>query len=362
MASPNPIISPVSIGAIPTTEKAAAMGVATLGPDSKIPSAQLPAIAITDVFSVASQAAMLALTAQRGDVAVRTDIPKSFILSTDDPTILANWIELKTAFGFGFVAGDIAIGTAPDTISPLPAGTVGQTLKMVDSGLPGWERRTNPAKEIELFDHFIGTGAGRLGWYNASSVGTADTAPANTDNKTPGILRLHTGASAAGRGVRSLANAFSGVVAAGFIIGNGPITVEMRVRIDTLSTGTEEFSTVLGLSDQTNLDTNAIRFLYQRTVSTNWLISAMAGGVATNTSSGVPVVAGVWYKLRYEINALGTSVEYFIDGVSVGTVTTNIPAGVIITPTMRCVKSIGTTGRYTDVDYYYLYQRLTTGT
>jgi hypothetical protein len=51
----------------------------------------LPAVAITDTFPVANQAEMLALTAQRGDVAVRTDQNQSYILTTDDPTQLANW-------------------------------------------------------------------------------------------------------------------------------------------------------------------------------------------------------------------------------------------------------------------------------
>lgn len=82
--------------AIPVTQKAAANGVATLGPDSKVPSAQLPAIAITETFVVNSQAAMLALPAQPGDVAVRTDINQTFILTADPASTLANWQVLLT--------------------------------------------------------------------------------------------------------------------------------------------------------------------------------------------------------------------------------------------------------------------------
>ncbi len=37
---------------------------------------------------------MLALTAQTGDVAVRSDISKSFILAGTDPSVLADWQEL----------------------------------------------------------------------------------------------------------------------------------------------------------------------------------------------------------------------------------------------------------------------------
>lgn len=82
---------------IPTTQKAAANGVASLGADGKIPNNQVPAIAITDTFVVASEVAMLALSAaEKGDVAVRTDLNKCFILAGDDYATLADWQELLT--------------------------------------------------------------------------------------------------------------------------------------------------------------------------------------------------------------------------------------------------------------------------
>lgn len=75
----------------------AANGIATLGADQKIPSNQLPALAITDTFVVASEIAMLALSgAEMGDVAVRTDLSKSFILQGTDPSDIADWQELLT--------------------------------------------------------------------------------------------------------------------------------------------------------------------------------------------------------------------------------------------------------------------------
>ncbi len=62
--------------------------------DGKIPSSQLPAIAITETFVVNSEAAMLALDAQIGDVAVRTDLSKSYILAEAPASTLGNWQEL----------------------------------------------------------------------------------------------------------------------------------------------------------------------------------------------------------------------------------------------------------------------------
>lgn len=64
--------------------------------NGKIAETLLPAIAITDTFVVANQAAMLALTAQVGDIAIRTDLNKTFILRAAGASTLANWEELKT--------------------------------------------------------------------------------------------------------------------------------------------------------------------------------------------------------------------------------------------------------------------------
>lgn len=69
-------------------------GVASLGADGKLNPSQLPALAISDTFVVNSQAAMLALTAEVGDIAIRTDINKSFILRVNGASTLANWQEV----------------------------------------------------------------------------------------------------------------------------------------------------------------------------------------------------------------------------------------------------------------------------
>jgi hypothetical protein len=60
----------------------------------KISDSVLPAIAITDTSVVADESAMLALTAETGDIAIRTDVSKTFILSAAPATTLANWKEI----------------------------------------------------------------------------------------------------------------------------------------------------------------------------------------------------------------------------------------------------------------------------
>ena len=67
---------------------------ATLDGDGKVPLSMIPASAITEVFPVSSQAAMLALDAQPGDVAKRTDRGLSYILMQLPASTLANWIVI----------------------------------------------------------------------------------------------------------------------------------------------------------------------------------------------------------------------------------------------------------------------------
>lgn len=67
-----------------------------LNGSGKLADSMIPSIAITDTFVVATEAAMLALSAEVGDVAIRTDLNKSFILQTSPASVLANWQELRT--------------------------------------------------------------------------------------------------------------------------------------------------------------------------------------------------------------------------------------------------------------------------
>ena len=63
-----------------------------------VPTSQIPAIAISDYLgAVASQAAMLALTGQRGDWCLRTDgLPNTgqWILGGDNAALLSNWVQI----------------------------------------------------------------------------------------------------------------------------------------------------------------------------------------------------------------------------------------------------------------------------
>jgi hypothetical protein len=86
----------LSIASSQISDKASANGVASLDGSGKVPSSQLPAIALSEVFVVSSQSAQLALTAQEGDVVVRTDESKSYIHNGGTAGTMADYTELQT--------------------------------------------------------------------------------------------------------------------------------------------------------------------------------------------------------------------------------------------------------------------------
>ncbi len=72
----------------------AASGVCPLDSTSHIPASYLPSLAFNNTYVVASQAAMLALSANPGDIAVRTDLSETFILAATPASTLGNWTQL----------------------------------------------------------------------------------------------------------------------------------------------------------------------------------------------------------------------------------------------------------------------------
>lgn len=66
------------------------------GADGKIDASLMPSIAVVDTFPVPNEPAMLGLTCERGDIAIRQDLGKTFILTQMPPSTLSNWRELTS--------------------------------------------------------------------------------------------------------------------------------------------------------------------------------------------------------------------------------------------------------------------------
>ena len=110
-----------AIDAVPRASKGVAGGVATLDSNARIPAAQMPGIAVTETFNVSSQAAMLALPAQMGDLALREDVTKTFVLQGQNAAVLNNWVELLVPPQIQTLVG---LTDVDDTIPPERAALV----------------------------------------------------------------------------------------------------------------------------------------------------------------------------------------------------------------------------------------------
>jgi hypothetical protein len=94
----------------------------------------IPDIAITDTFVVGSESAMLGLTAQKGDIAVRTDEAKTYILQTEPATTLANWVHLPNPTSGGSVTSVDATVPTGLSVSGVPIATSGTIAITYASG------------------------------------------------------------------------------------------------------------------------------------------------------------------------------------------------------------------------------------
>lgn len=146
-----------------------------------IPTSQIPTLAITEVFTVASQAAMLALTAQRGDMALRTDTGHRFVLSTDSPSTLADWVDL---------------GAATDAVASVNGQTGVVVLAKGDIGLGNVSNALQLTVANNLSDlNNAGTARTNLGLGGAAvlAVGTtAGTVAAGDDSRITGAQQRST--------------------------------------------------------------------------------------------------------------------------------------------------------------------------
>ena len=68
--------------------------VPVINANGKIDTSILPALAITDTFTTANESEMLALSTDKGDVCIRTDLSKTYILKQAPASTLANWAEI----------------------------------------------------------------------------------------------------------------------------------------------------------------------------------------------------------------------------------------------------------------------------
>jgi hypothetical protein len=183
---------------------------------------------------------------------------------------------------------------------------------------------------------------------SGTGSGVQQTASA-TQARTLGVMRMFTGSTASGYAMMCGSN---------ILPPNGPIREEWRVNVSQLSDAVDEFAVYVGMGDDVEFGNpveSGICFIYDRTISVNWLLYCrdFLVGASEIKNSGVPVVAGQWYKLLFETSPDNQFSNFYIDGVFVGSIAGKNPT---LTEAVRAAmatiqKNVGLASRSLEADY-----------
>ena len=242
--------------------------------DGMVPTAQIPAIAITEFLgSVANEAAMLALTGQRGDWCNRSDVSKAFVLIAEPASTLGNWAAidypaspvLSVNGQTGTIVlgkSDVGLGNVPNTDATSRANHTGTQAISTVTGLQSALDGKAPTGHTHAFSSITGnpsdnTKLAAVIGFNVKEYGATGNARKVTDAVLNGTT-THTSATAV------FTNADVGKVVWGVEVGSGILrlpkttitAVNSATSITTAGASTGSYSgihLVLGTDDTTAL-------------------------------------------------------------------------------------------------------------
>lgn len=241
--------------------------------------------------------------------------------------------------------------------SPGPPGPQGATGATGPAGGGG----SSDAMQFSFVDDFMSaSNVFNQNWFVSVSTDTI------TSNSSTGMTAGHpgiaifNGSTTSGRS--SLSNAIGGVIIGATTSG---LVMEAIFYVDALDSGTNNYTLIIGLGDAftSATQTNGVYFRYNGSTNSGQLEGiVMAASTPQTVSGGVgaALTAGAWWKVRFTVNAAGTSIQfdYSIAGaayVSLGTaVTTGFPTGQIGPIIGKFNSGAGAGSRILRVDYYGL--------
>lgn len=247
----------------------------------------------------------------------------------------------------------------------LPSGTgsIGSSITTSDTGALAYTKQAGISDIMIIEDDFVyeyqsspiqtpwlssnNNGSIRTTTFTSANVGVWQLASNNTAGDEAGIIR-----GAGGNGGQT-------------ILGGGVHQIVMYIQLPVLATGAEDFIFTCGLGSNLGAfqnnepGTDGVYFQYNRSSSVNWIAGTRASNVTTTVATGIPVSTS-YVQLRFDINAAASLVTFYINGTSVGTSTTNIPTVTSIGPGFKIRKTVGTSIRGVNVDYFRWYLRMTT--
>jgi len=257
------------------------------------------------------------------------------------------WIG-TTAVNAGGTHINVGTITSPDASITFGYSSPNITAVVNSSG-------PNPASTLSLVDDFISSVYTSNRWstsnLNTNIVGTATH---------PGLNQI--GFVAVGVGTGYFLN---DTAVNSFAIGGGVLTVNWVISLVTLSDVTNPYIFYSGFTDQvsTGAPGSGVYFTYTDSVNSgNWVANCNNLGTVTSVNTAVPAITG-FVNLGVSVNAAGTSATFFINGVLVATIGTNLPTGINLTPFVQWIDQPGYTLPNLPaslIDLFYLTYSLTT--
>ena len=242
-------------------------------------------------------------------------------------------------------------GSDSNVLSTLAAPTAESAIGVVhgwDGSQPQW---MSPFKYLYEFDDFITNAtSSKLNWLTGTSGTGAAITIANNTSANPGVQSFATGTTNSGNSGTRLSVTM-------LTLGGGRIILTYIVRVVTASNGTDTFVTRFGMGDSTGADmTNGVYFECDQNANANWLIKTAKAGTRTTTTTSTAVDNTAFHRFTIDINAAGSSVTYYIDDISVGTINTNLPTATTGIVGMQILKTAGTTSVSNYLDLFVIYQ------
>ena len=251
-------------------------------------------------------------------------------------------------------------------------GTSGQILTSNGSGaLPTFQTAPSgvfaPNAVVNIFDEFIGSdGApatevrGALIWQNSGATWSITTAAAS--NAHPGVLANRALASASC--IIMLVNQ-QNTAATNYtqiILGGGQLTVNWVFNLATLSDGTNRYTLRFGLGDTVNADqVNGVYFEYSDNINSGKWVYKTASSSSRTTANSTTTASVGWHNAQMVINAAASSIQFNMDGVSLGSPATLTIPTAAISPFFEIKRELGTIpAEALIVDLFYMSQILTT--
>lgn len=187
-------------------------------------------------------------------------------------------------------------------------------------------------------------------WATIEASSNNPSVPSTQVAGRPGIIGITAGPNSEGA---CLSNAAASATPSYVSAGVGIFTYEASIKLDTLSVTNQVYVARVGIGNpvaNSTEPTNGIYLAYTNTVNSgNWV------GITRNASTSTSVNSSVagstnWIKLKFVANAAATSVEFFIDGVSIGTSATNIPTSQVGF-FFQMARVSGANSKVMDIDY-----------